>query len=249
MCEAYAFALCDGNTCQVNLLSNHGVTIAGICHVMGPDYLKLWLYSVFVEHVERGEYDEAERLLQLGATPVDTKTLATQKRHTVLQLLARDEKVSLFKKLLDLGEDVNAPPFHESGATALQFAAINGNFDIARMALAAGADVNTAPADQYGRTAIEGAAEWGRLDMVHYLLKAGAAIQGRNNVNYRRTVYRAWEEGHRALVDMIQSWKRERYGEEDIEIPEVIIQTMTSDELVYASEEVELRHRSSQESR
>jgi ankyrin repeat protein len=95
--------------------------------------------------------------------------------------------------------------------------------------------VNDLPGKHEGRTAIEGAAEHGRLDMVRYLLEAGADIKARANQNYRRTVYRAWTEGHRTVVRMIQDWKRENYGQEDCEDVEVILESMTYDELKFES--------------
>jgi ankyrin repeat protein len=236
------FALCSGRPNLNRLLLCHGVTDSAISHVMGLDYLNEKLQTGLVLRIEERDYKAAGRLLQLGVTPVDYKNKSREGKHTILQLLARDDEVYLFKKFLGLGEDIHVPPAARNGATALQYAAINGNFSIANMCLEAGADVNAAPGDYEGRTAIEGAAEWGRLDMVRYLLEAGAMIQGRTNMNYRRTVYRAWENGHWALVGMIQVWKREQYGEDDCEDPEVIVQVMTKDELVYASEEARLRY-------
>jgi ankyrin repeat protein len=119
---------------------------------------------------------------------------------------------------------VNAEPYYMQGATALQFAAINGNFKIAALLLEAGAEINAPPATYDGRTAIEGAAEWGRLDMVHYLLEAGADIQ--NLGNFRRTVYRAWKNGHHTVARMVHSFKREKYGEENTDSIESILQIM-----------------------
>jgi hypothetical protein len=104
-----------------------------------------------------------------------------------------------------------------------------------KILLKAGANVNGLPGKHEGRTAIEGAAEHGRLDMVRYLLEAGADIKGRTNMNNRRTVYRAWKEGHRTVVRMIQDWKREKYGHEDCENVEFIMESMTYDELGFES--------------
>lgn len=242
ICEAYTSALCDEDVRLERLLLSYGVASADVNHVMGPEYIGQQLHATLVASVEEEDYVEVERLLQLRVKPIAVGHTILPERHTALQLLARQNETHLFEKLLEVGEDVHAPPIPEQGATALQFATSNGNFAITNMILAAGADVNAAPADYDGRTAIEGAAEWGRIDMVHYLLEAGATVQGRTNINYRRTVYRAWEEGHRALVGMIQSWKRERYGEGDCEEPEVIVQTMTSNELDFASDDARVRY-------
>jgi ankyrin repeat protein len=242
ICEAYVFALCSGNVYQEHLLTSYGVTRTNINRIMGPNYLNHRLYEEIERAIAWKNYEKAGRLLDLGASPANIEKPNTYVEATALQMLARDDQFCLFKRLLDLGADVHVSPIIFNGATALQYAAINGNFSIVKMCLEAGADVNAAPGDHKGRTAIEGAAEWGRLDMVRYLLEAGAMIRGRTNINYRRTVYRAWVNGHQALVGMIQDWKREQYGEDDCEDSKVIVQTVTRDELVYASEEVRLRY-------
>jgi hypothetical protein len=74
------------------------------------------------------------------------------------------------------------------------------------------------------------------------LLEAGADIKGRTNRNYRRTIYRAWKEGHRALAQMVQNWKRHTYGDEDCEDIEVIVQSVTEDELNFASPAAKLEY-------
>jgi ankyrin repeat protein len=138
------------------------------------------------------------------------------------------------KALLERHVDVNAEPAKFEGATALQFSAINSNFEIASMLLAAGANVNAPPALYDGRTAIEGAAEHGRLNMVKFLLNAGADIRGRNNKNYARTAYRAWANNHRTVLKMIQEFKRDRFGSDDVVSIEVIVRSMTQDDLDFS---------------
>jgi ankyrin repeat protein len=108
---------------------------------------------------------------------------------TPLQCLALHNQSEHVRTFLDLGAEVNAEAGPVQGATAFQFAAMNGNFKIADMLIKAGADINAPSAAIGGRSTIEGAAEWGRLDMVHYLLEIGADINDQRN--YRRTVYRA----------------------------------------------------------
>jgi ankyrin repeat protein len=244
MCKAYVLVLGWGALDREHLLLCHGVTHSVVSRIMGADYLNQELYSKLLDG--HSDYNlplfDVERFLQLGVSLANCNNKRQEWQYTRLQISALDNDAFLFRKFLDLGEDIHAPPCPSKGATALQYAAINGNFTIVNMCLEAEADVNAAAGDHEGRTAIEGAAEWGRLDMVRYLLEAGAMIQGRTNINYRRTVYRAWENGHRALVGMIQVWKREQYGEDDCEDPEVIVQTMTKDELVYASEEARLTY-------
>lgn len=151
--------------------------------------------------------------------------------HSPLQYAAMRNMSLLVKELLERGAAVNGRAYPEEGATALQFAAMNGNFEILNILLEAGADINAPPGDWHGRTAIEGAAEHGRLDMAVYLLEAGADMQGRTNKNYRRTIFRAWQEEHRVLARKVQNWKTERFGAEDCENIEVIVDSMTDDEL------------------
>ena len=153
--------------------------------------------------------------------------------HTPLQSAVRCNAVELVRKLLQRHVNVNAEPNVEKGATALQFAAINGNFEILNMLLKAGANINAPPASFGGRSAIEGASEWGRLDMVTYLLEAGADMRGRKNKNYRRSIYRAWDKGHRTLARTIQDWKATKYGAEDCEDTKTIYESVTKEELYY----------------
>lgn len=128
--------------------------------------------------------------------------------------------------MIENGAKVNDEPIRLQGATTLQFAAISGDFRLVEILLQAGADVNAMPCPWDGRSAIEGAAEWGRLDIVFLLLAAGADIQGRGNLNYRLAVYRAWAHGYRALANMIQRWKEEKYGPVDVESIDFIIESM-----------------------
>lgn len=160
--------------------------------------------------------------------------LHNQRHEDPVENFIQQNEAYRVKKLLDLGADANARAIDEQGATALQFAAPNGNFDIVNMLLTAVADVNATPAAYDGRTAIEGAAEWGRLDMVRYLLDNGADVRGPDSPSYRRSIYRAWTEGHRTVVRMIQEWKTERYGQDSCEDPERILSTMSIAELDFA---------------
>ncbi|KAF2117954.1 ankyrin repeat-containing domain protein [Lophiotrema nucula] len=151
---------------------------------------------------------------------------------TPLQCAANLNNITLCRELLRRGATVNAKPGF-GGATAIQYAAINGNFEILALLLVHGGHLNAAPAPQSGRYAIEGAAEMGRLDMVRFLIACGADIKGRTNIIYRRTVHRAWKEGHRALVRMIQDFKVREYGVNDIEDIDIIMSSMSYGDLWY----------------
>ncbi|PSN69668.1 ankyrin [Corynespora cassiicola Philippines] len=169
--------------------------------------------------------------------------------HTALQCVIRQDNTVTTRNILDMGACVHAKPGMDCGATALQFAAINGNFEILKLLLERGADVNEPPGDFEGRTSIEGAAEHGRLNMAMYLLELGADIRGRASRNYRRTLYRAWRNGHRALVEMIQDWKSRTYGPEDCENIDIINETMTKDELDFAGSDAKQRYQKFEQER
>jgi hypothetical protein len=178
----------------------------------------------------------AEYLLDIGADPdPQSGSISIFHSHNAPIQNAAEHDSELLERLIRANVDVNTKPAIQYGATALQRAAAAGNFQSLKVLLKAGANVNDLPGKYEGRTAIEGAAEHGRLDMVRYLLEAGADIKGRTNQNHRRTVCRAWREGNRTVVRMIQDWKREKYGPEDCEDVEVILESITDDELTYES--------------
>lgn len=253
---AYGSAIESGRLDIVNLILDTGLDVREIDETIGfgdPDkpYCSSLQRLLHEELHRRNEsdirhqvYEVAMALLNYGAAPDCLAEGAYRYRragfHTPLQYAARLNATSLVRRLLDMGADVNAKPNLHMGATAVQFAAINGNFEILNILLDAGANVNALPADHGGRYAIEGASEWGRLDMVTYLLEAGANLQGRANKQYRRSVYRAWGNGHRCLVRTIQDWKIEKFGADDCDDIYVIMQSMTDDELdfidLYAKE-------------
>jgi ankyrin repeat protein len=231
-CKASILALC--RDCDYGwlreLLFNDVINYQVAQHVLGRGYIKKCLFGELYDAISVKLYSAMDRILQDGSPFVDDLVnLPARIERTPLQLAAEQQNSQLLRTLLDMGADVNAKADDLRGATALQFAAMNGNFEIVDMLIGAGADINAPHAKYQGRTAVEGAAEWGRLDMVHYLLEAGANIQLRKN--YRRTVYRAYENGHRAIAHMVYRWKKEKYGDEDCEAPESVVKTMTQLEL------------------
>jgi ankyrin repeat protein len=153
-----------------------------------------------------------------------------------MQEAAQMNDAKLVKLLLAHGADVNIRPRLGTGdKTSLQHAATNGNFEIVKMLLEAGGDINAPREKMCGRSALEGAAEQGFLDMVRFLLEMGADVQGRDNQVYRRSVYRAWREGNIVVADMIQDFKKARYGVDDCVSVEEIVDDMDLFELEFGT--------------
>jgi len=242
--QAYGDAIGSGNRAVLDMFLKAGLNVRQIddstglipeqCHCTSIQWHVI--YSGYLRSPEI-----VDILLDHGADPnapaqgsvIKAYGSIEEPVHTPLQFAVRHNKAELVRKLLQRGVNVNAEPNAKNGATALQFAAINGNFEILNMLLKAGANINAPPASFDGRSAIEGAAEWGRLDMVTYLLEAGANIKGRKNKNYRRSIYRAWKNGHRTLARSIQAWKAANIGDADCEDIEAICESMTEEELKY----------------
>ena len=144
-----------------------------------------------------------------------------------LQEAAKMNNTKIVKILLDQGADVNIQPrLGTSDKTSLQHVTTNGNFEIVKMMLEAGGDINAPRARLCGRTALEGAAEQGLLDMVQFLLEMGADVQGIDSKVHRRSVYRAWIEVNIVVAELIQWFKRARYGFDDCVSIEEIVESM-----------------------
>jgi ankyrin repeat protein len=244
MCKAYVLALCDDclisddddpddnwtTSWLLDLLAEHRIDTVAVEQALGLLYVRKCFYGELCGVIVEQSYHKMKQILAHQTWCDDlVNPPEVGLGNTPLQLLVCANETQHVPKVLDLSADVNAKANDIRGATALQFAAMNGNFEIVDMLIEAGADVNAPPAAYNGRTAIEGAAEWGRLDMVHYLLEAGADIQDQKN--YRRTVHRAWRNGHRTIARMVYRWKKEKHGGEDCEAPETVAKNMTQLEL------------------
>jgi hypothetical protein len=223
---AYVYALCSGKSWLEKTLQFMGITFQNASHVLGSNYLRSHLRIGLQSAMNRGKKDVARRLMDLGSDPcavaVQFCHIYHGRWHTPLQCAAKQEQPDFVKRLLSMGADPNGKPTEEFGATAIQFAAINGNFEILEFLIKAGGDINAPKSDVGGRTALQGAAEHGRLDMTRHLLELGVDVRGRDNMSYIGAVWMALSEGHRILAQMIQDWKREQYGQEDCEDFETI---------------------------
>ncbi|OAL43408.1 ankyrin [Pyrenochaeta sp. DS3sAY3a] len=183
----------------------------------------------YMQHAVRSESTELVKLLlKAGADHYNVSVS--------LQEAAQMSNVELVKLLLAHGADVNIRPrLGTSDKTSLQHAATNGSFEIVKMLLEAGGDINAPRERVGGRSALEGAAEQGFLDMVRFLLEMGADVQGKDNQVYHRSVYRAWREGNIVVADMIQDFKKARYGVDDCVSIEEIVDHMDLFELEFGT--------------
>ncbi|KAB2110375.1 hypothetical protein AG0111_0g366 [Alternaria gaisen] len=139
---------------------------------------------------------------------------------TPLQYAATHDNISIVKKLIAAGANVDALAASIDGMTALLSAAINGNSEMLDLLIKAGANVE---------------ASLGNYDIAVYLLTTGADVKGRGNINYRRTIYRAWKNGCIELADMVQEWKIARYGPQDCKKITEVVESITSEELDFAN--------------
>jgi ankyrin repeat protein len=239
---AYFLGVCSGDEALEQRMMSCGITLevasASIDSSMIGQYLHFGLRNAthYVANSRHPQPQRAHRLLDMGAFP-DLNNCEEPRHLTLwgspLVNAVRSEDIGLVTRLLSLGANVNATSRtrYTSETTAVQIAAIKGNFEILDLLVQAGGDLNAPPSGNGSRSALEGAAEWGRLDMTSYLLSHGADVKGRNNKNYRRAIYRAWNNGHRVLARMIRAWKAEHYGEDDCDTIEYIIESITDEEL------------------
>ncbi|OQD86547.1 hypothetical protein PENANT_c007G00022 [Penicillium antarcticum] len=127
---------------------------------------------------------------------------------TALQHAVEKGNMELINLLLSKhGARIDEPPATDGGATALQISCLKGYMGITRRLLDLGADVNEAPAKHNGRTALQGAAEYGRIDILHMLLNEGALVIGEGEMQYRKAVELAEQNGHNAAARMLRSWR------------------------------------------
>lgn len=235
---AYASALCSENSILENaILLETDLNPDKIDRIMGVNYVEQRLHFALQHAAMSKRYAKVERLLDAGAMPNSPNTFTADvgRIWTPLQYAATHDNVSIVKKLIAAGANVNAPAAFIDGMTALQSAAINGNSEMLELLIKAGANVNAPPGGYNGRTALEGAAEAGKYDIAVYLLTTGADIRGRDNLNYRRTIYRAWKNGCIELADMVQEWKITQYGPQDCKKITEVVESITSEELDFAS--------------
>ncbi|RSM13645.1 hypothetical protein CEP52_001843 [Fusarium oligoseptatum] len=115
--------------------------------------------------------------------------------------------MSFIRHFVSRGVDINAPPASNCGATALQFAAIQGHYNVVVFLLENGADVNAPGAAVGGRTALQGASEHGRLDIVHLLLENDQE-EGSLDQRCQDAAVFAERNGHFVIAEILRGWKK-----------------------------------------
>lgn len=241
---AFATAMCAGNLELKALLLGHGLDPKDIDAIMGPNYVQQRLHIALQQATEARNFVEAERLLDIGAPPnsPNDNTANTHGMMTPLQYAAKFNSMSILKRLIQAGAAIDTPPQIVEGWTALQLAASNGNQDMVGLLVTSGADTNARPAAYNGRTAMEAAAEHGHKAVVSYLLVHGADLQGQRNTHYRRSLYRAWQNGHHAMVDGLHAWMMEQDGCDGTEPVKEVIESVKEEDLEFIDEEAKMQY-------
>ncbi|KAI4639764.1 hypothetical protein J4E93_009118 [Alternaria ventricosa] len=231
----YVFAQSTENIHLKNAIIDTGWHPDDVRLVMGNDFIQSCLSDALEAAIERGDRNRVDRLVRIGADPNHRHNYpdGTHSRSPLSQAIATKD-VSMVRQLLAVGADVN---FLDSlDETPLQDAVITSDLEIVSLLVDAGANVNLRTR-RWNRSAIEIAAGGGQLGMVRYLLALGADIQGRHNRVYRRTLFRAKRAGYDSIVDLLQDWKRSKYGEQDCDTIDNVMETMRLDEHGFPSKE------------
>ena len=132
----------------------------------------------FFRAVERGNFEEVQRLLDSG-TDIEVKADCD---YTVLIFAASSGRTKAVKFLLDRGAKVNARDSWDH--TPLLLAAHNGHTEIVSILLSHGADVNAK--DKDGDTALASASRENHKDIVKLLINPAQAIQIQKNFDSAR---------------------------------------------------------------
>ncbi|KAI4688036.1 uncharacterized protein J4E84_004964 [Alternaria hordeiaustralica] len=235
----YVSACCFEDLDLKNAILNTGWNPDEVKGVMGYDFVQVYLYDALAVAVKRGDCDRVRCLTRIGASPnCPPDMILGWNVMTLLQWAMERGTMFMVRQLIAAGADVNllSSRVHES---PLQYAVSTWNLVLAKLLVEAGANVNLCPR-RWSRSAIEIAAGSGQIEMVTYLVESGADIQGRHNRNYRRTLYRAKMAGYDSVVKLLQQWKKPKFGEQDCDTIDNIMETMTLDELEFPSEEARI---------
>ena len=235
----YVSACCSEDLDLKNAILDTGWNPDEVKGVMGYDFVQVYLYDALKVAVTRGDCDRVRCLTRIGASPNwPPGMILGCNAMTLLQWAMERGTMFMVRQLIAAGADVNllSSQAHES---PLQYAVSTWNLVLAKLLVEAGANVNLCQR-RWSRSAIKIAAGGGQIEMVTYLVESGADIQGRHNRNYRRTLYRAKMAGHDSVVKLLQEWKKSKFGEQDCDTVDNIMEAMTLDELDFPSEEARI---------
>lgn len=204
--------------------------------------------------ITAGREELARELIQRGA---DVHTPATDTyTHTALQAACSGNCSFQFIEYLvkEHKADVNEPPAHDGGETALQLAAMDGSLSVAEMLLAHGADVNALSGEaehsllysgpwtqreSFRLRALDFAVMNRRLDMVKFLLEAcgrsgtaglGGAIAIAKGCRYSAVLFilLEWEQEHgRMIMKQEAEWQ-----EQNPDSGRILLEPETDDEFL-----------------
>lgn len=156
--------------------------------------------SAFSYAIMRGQFSVARMLVEAGADP----DLIDVSGFTLLMSAVANDSADAVAFLLDqAGADVDGR--HESGVTALHFAAVLGHLEMIDTLLAHGANPNAATVD--GQTPLMAAASKGMADAAVLLIEAGAdySLLDARGVTAAGLAYRAEQQDTAAAILQFQA--------------------------------------------
>ncbi len=129
------------------------------------------LNDIFFEAVDRQDMNGVAQALKIGANP---NAKCDEHGHTVLHIVAFNNKLEMLKLLLTSGADINTKD--NQGITTLHIAVVTDQFAMVKLLLEKGANVHAK--DASGTSALDCAVAKGNLGTVKLLLEKGANIKG-----------------------------------------------------------------------
>lgn len=148
---------CSENSTLEKAILETDLNLDRIDRIMGVNYLRQRLHFALQHAAMSKRYAKVERLLDAGAMPnsSSTFTAGVGRFRTPLQYAATHDNISIVKKLIAAGANVNALAASIDGMTALQSAAINSNSEMLDLLIKAGANVKASLGGYNGRTALD----------------------------------------------------------------------------------------------
>ena len=136
---------------------------------------------------EHNETVVSQRAIQLLSEISSDTSNITDSYDTSLRKTCADNDLSLVKKLIEDGADVNDTEGSDYGSP-LHNAAINGHVEIAKLLIDAGANINMGNED-IGATPLMKAIDTEQVEMIKYLVERGADVNITNFDGARALMY------------------------------------------------------------